>query len=122
MTHEDRAIMTGRAAVGGPYTELKIGERLKAHRKARGLTLGRLAGLTGISEATLSRIENDQTLVNAHNLYILSQVLGVDITAFFKAETRPLRAGIRSVCRSGGGVSLETPTLPDAGSLHRPCQ
>jgi len=95
-------------ALAGDFAELNIGERIKSHRKARGLTLGGLASMTGISEATLSRIENDQTLINAHNLYILSKVLVIDITAFFETGSRPLRAGIRSVCRKGDGVPLQT--------------
>jgi DNA-binding XRE family transcriptional regulator len=100
--------MARTAFVSNDFADLNIGGRIKSHRKARGLTLGDLAELTGISEATLSRIENDQTLINAHNLYILSKVLAIDITAFFETQTQPLRAGIRSVCRAADGVRLET--------------
>lgn len=87
---------------------LTIGERLKSLRKARSYSLGTLAKLTDMSEATLSRIENEQTLVSAHNLYILSRVLDVDITAFFEPGSQPMRTGVRSVSRHGESVTLAT--------------
>lgn len=88
--------------------QLHIGERLKSLRKARSFSLGHLAGLTEMSEATLSRIENGQTLVSAHHLYILSRVLKVDITAFFEAGSQPMRSGVRSISRGGEGAMLDT--------------
>ncbi|MGE3830520.1 MAG: helix-turn-helix domain-containing protein [Parvibaculaceae bacterium] len=87
---------------------LAIGQRINALRKERGLSLAELAKATGVSEATLSRVENEQTLVSAHHLYQLSRTLGVDITAFFDDGTRPLSAGIRSISRKGEGVALST--------------
>lgn len=87
---------------------LAIGQRINALRKERGLSLAELARATGVSEATLSRVENDQTLVSAHHLYQLSRTLGVDITAFFEDGTKPLSAGIRSISRKGEGVALST--------------
>jgi transcriptional regulator with XRE-family HTH domain len=87
---------------------LAIGQRINALRKQRGLSLAELAKATGVSEATLSRVENEQTLVSAHHLYQLSRTLGVDITAFFEDGTRPLSNGIRSISRKGEGVALST--------------
>jgi len=87
---------------------LHIGARLKSLRKARAFSLGDLAGLTDMSEATLSRIENGQTLVSAHHLYILSRVLGVDITAFFETGSQPMRSGVRSISRGGDGAMVDT--------------
>jgi transcriptional regulator with XRE-family HTH domain len=85
-----------------------IGPRLKALRKARSTSLAELARATGLSEATLSRVENGQSLVTAHHLYQLARELGVDITAFFEDESRALTHGIRSVCRKGEGVPFST--------------
>lgn len=87
---------------------LAIGQRINALRKERGLSLAELARTMDLSEATLSRVENDQTLVSAHHLYQLARALGVDITTFFDAGTRPLSAGIRSISRKGEGVALST--------------
>ncbi|WP_093176500.1 XRE family transcriptional regulator [Pseudovibrio sp. Tun.PSC04-5.I4] len=88
--------------------KLHIGERVKAFRKAQQLSLSELSARTGISEATLSRVENDQTLMSAANLYVLSQALNVDMSAFFDSTGCPARSGIRSITRKGQGVSLET--------------
>ena len=87
---------------------LEIGARINALRKSRGLSLAQLAKATGLSEATLSRIENEQSLVSAHHLYHLARALGIDITAFFDDGTRPISTGIRSVSRKGEGVTLNT--------------
>jgi transcriptional regulator with XRE-family HTH domain len=92
------------AALDDDYAALDIGQRLKSLRRAQGHSLSDLARRTGISEATLSRVENNQTPVSAHSLYVLSKALGVDITAFFDAEPQPISAGVRSVCRRGEGV------------------
>jgi transcriptional regulator with XRE-family HTH domain len=85
-----------------------LGPRIKALRKARGLSLADLAQAAGISQATLSRVENEQTLVSAHHLYQFSRTLGVDITAFFQDTGDAISSGIRSICRKGQGVPLST--------------
>lgn len=89
-------------------TGLPIGPRIKALRKERGRSLAGLAASAGLSEATLSRVENAQTLVSAHHLYMLSRALDVDITRFFDEEPKPIGNGIRSVCRKGEGAGLAT--------------
>lgn len=91
-----------------PEPPLALGGRIKALRKERGLSLAELAKSTGVSEATLSRVENDQTLVSAHHLYQLSKALGADITAFFEDASRAISNGIRSICRKGEGIPLTT--------------
>jgi len=87
---------------------LALGPRIKTLRKERGLSLAGLAKSTGVSEATLSRVENEQTLVSAHHLYKLAQTLGVDITAFFEPGSKSISNGIRSICRKGEGIPLST--------------
>jgi transcriptional regulator with XRE-family HTH domain len=88
---------------------LALGPRIKALRKERGRSLAELAKSTGVSEATLSRVENEQTLVSAHHLYRLAQALGVDITAFFEPASTSISNGIRSISRKGEGIPLSTP-------------
>jgi len=88
--------------------DTRIGLRLKAMRKAKGFSLLDLSRASGMSESTLSRVENGQSLISAHHLYQLSRTLGIDITAFFEQEARPIANGIRSITRGGEGVALET--------------
>jgi transcriptional regulator with XRE-family HTH domain len=88
--------------------QLKIGERLLELRKSRGLTLASLAKLTGISEATLSRAENDIASPNAHNLYVLAKALDVDVTTFFRTDSVSFGAGLRSITRRDAGEKRST--------------
>lgn len=89
------------------FTTLDIGQRIKTLRRDKGYSLNDLARITGISEATLSRVENNQTLVSAHNLYVLARIFDVDVTAFFESNARPISAGIRSICRKNEGVMVD---------------
>ncbi len=88
--------------------KLRIGERLGEFRKKRELTLAKLGELSGVSEATLSRAENGLGSLNAHNLYILSKILDVDITDFFRADTVSFSKGMRTVTRRGQGEFQST--------------
>lgn len=100
--------MSEKRAIARPFQELEVGAKLKAFRRAKALSLADLSKMTSISEATLSRVENEQTPVSAHNLYILSQALGVDITAFFGDAASPIRNGVRSITRAADGAPVET--------------
>lgn len=81
-----------------------LGSRIMGLRKTAGLTLMQLAGQCELSEATLSRIENGRSQVSAHNLFVLAQVLGVDIADFFRTDAAPLMKGMRSITRKGEGA------------------
>ena len=78
-----------------------LGQRISALRKQRGLTLLQVAGECGISEATLSRIENGQTGVSAEHLFVMAQLFGVDMADFFRHDAAPLMKGMRSIIRKG---------------------
>jgi transcriptional regulator with XRE-family HTH domain len=84
-----------------------VGARIAALRKARGLTLSRLAAACGVSESTISRIENGLTAVSAHHLFAMAKLLDVDVTEFFDDDSAPLTGGMRSVTRRGEGVREE---------------
>ncbi|MEM1044553.1 MAG: XRE family transcriptional regulator [Pseudomonadota bacterium] len=86
----------------GPSDCPAIGPLLKHLRKHKGYSLAELATAAGLSEATLSRIENGRTLVSAPHLYQLAQILDADISSFFAPDARPMASGIRSVARAGG--------------------
>lgn len=85
-----------------------LGPRIRALRLARGLSLADLAAQTGVSEATLSRIETAQSQVSAPHLYGLAARLGVDISTFFSEATLP---GTRAVTRAGQGQVFDSPRL-----------
>lgn len=85
-----------------------IGARIARLRKAQGLTLAYLASRIGVSEATMSRIENDLANVSAHNLFALARELGADMADFFRDDAVVNRPGLRSVCRAGEGVRAHT--------------
>lgn len=86
-----------------------LGPRIRALRLARQLSLAELAAGTGVSEATMSRIETGQSQVSAPHLYGLAQVLGVGISEFFQ-DSNALR-GMRSVTRASEGTAFTTPRL-----------
>jgi transcriptional regulator with XRE-family HTH domain len=94
-----------------------IGLRIRALRHGRGLSLADIATGTGVSEATMSRIENGQSQVSAPHLYGLAQVLDVDISSFFTATAtatdtaRAMQPGTRAVTRAGQGAPFATPRL-----------
>lgn len=67
----------------GACAEL-VGERLRAIRTARGLTLRALAEMSGLSVNTLSLIENKRTSPSVGTLQQLATQLGCPITAFFQ--------------------------------------
>lgn len=78
-----------------------VGQRLGELRRQRGLTLLQVASKCGISEATLSRIENSQTSVSADHLFVMAQLFGVDMADFFRLDAAPLMKGVRSITRKG---------------------
>jgi transcriptional regulator with XRE-family HTH domain len=87
---------------------------LRALRQAKGLSLAELAAGTGVSEATMSRIETGQSQVSAPHLYGLARMLGVDISAFFSATAVPMaemQPGTRAITRAGQGAPFVTARL-----------
>lgn len=84
--------------------KLLLGARIAGFRKTAGVTLAQLAKACDLSEATLSRIENGRSQVSAHHLFLLAQVLRVDIADFFRQDAEPLMKGMRSITRKGDGA------------------
>ncbi|GAA2390590.1 XRE family transcriptional regulator [Streptomyces glaucosporus] len=56
-----------------------IGPRLRAIRRARGLTLATLAEATGVSESTLSRLESGKRRPTLELLFPLARIYGVPL-------------------------------------------
>jgi transcriptional regulator with XRE-family HTH domain len=66
--------------------ELQIGQKIRALRQERRLTLQDLADLTGLSKPLLSQIENDQVTPPIATLLKISKGLKVGIHFFFENE------------------------------------
>ncbi len=88
-----------------------IGPKIRALRLEQRLSLAELASATGVSEATMSRIETGHSAVSAPHLYALARRLGTDIGQFFSDGTATLRQGARSVTRAGEGAAFTTARL-----------
>jgi len=56
---------------------LTVGDRIKAARTGRGLTVGALAERTGLSKGLISQVENDKTSPSLVTLERLAEGLGV---------------------------------------------
>jgi transcriptional regulator with XRE-family HTH domain len=63
-----------------PELDRRLASRLEAARRARGLTLEELAEQSGVSRATISRIERAETSPTAHVLGRLCPVFGLTMS------------------------------------------
>jgi transcriptional regulator with XRE-family HTH domain len=67
----------------------RLAERLRAARKARGLSLDAVAGLSGVSRSMVSQIERGESSPTVATLWNLTQALGVDFAGLLEAQTDP---------------------------------
>lgn len=86
--------------------ELQLGEKIRALRTGRGLTVGELASRTGLPEPVLSELEEGVTPPTIGALLKMAGELGVGLGHFFKdedsgREIEVVRAGERRPIRSG---------------------
>lgn len=63
---------------------MKLGEKLKLLRKQRDLTLDKLADLSAVAKATLSRIENGVTTGNLNTHLKICEALRVNLGELYK--------------------------------------
>jgi transcriptional regulator with XRE-family HTH domain len=100
----------------------QVGQRLRALRKARDLSIRSLAERSGLSVNTLSLIENGRTSPSVSTLHQLAQSLNVSITAFFEGEQQKKRvvyqkAGERQqIVFSQGQMEKLSEGMPRLGS------
>ncbi len=66
-----------------PGKDMKIGERIRALRKAKGLSIADVAEQSGIAEATISGIERHMVSPPLGNIVSLAKVFGVTVGDFF---------------------------------------
>ena len=103
-----------------------VGPRLRALRKARGVTLAELATETGLTSSTLSRLETGKLRPTLEQLLPLARAHGVPLDDLVAAPpTGDPRIHLRPVRRSGltvvpltrrpGGVQAYKVVYPPAG-------
>lgn len=98
-----------------------LGEEIRNLRKAKGLTLGDFAELTGLSIGFISQIERGQNRPSVTALFKISRALGVSVSWFFSAaspassekDSAVVRQGDRRTIEYQDGITDEllTPTL-----------
>lgn len=90
-----------------------IGDRLRQARKARGLSLRRLAGLLGVSPSLISQVETGRAKPSVNTLYALANELGISLDVLLFMDTPPMTP---STLRTPARDPVDT-TLP-----HDPVQ
>lgn len=76
--------------VAGTGDGAAVGERLRAARAARGMSLRSLAALLGVSPATLSQIENGRTNLSVRRLEQIAAALGMAVAEVLETAAAPL--------------------------------
>ena len=84
-----------------------IGPRLRAARKARGLTLDALVKLTGLDKSFLSRLERDLTSASVATLVRVCEALGIRPGTLFDPPTANLVRAADAPLVNFGGVGVE---------------
>jgi len=90
-----------------------VGDRVKAERQRRRLTLQDVAGRCHLSAGMLSKIENAQISPSLRTLGRLARALEVPVTAFFRGIDEEHDA---SFVKAGHGIAL---SRPGAAQGHR---
>lgn len=98
-----RTIRRPRSAANGHPRSPTLGARLRELRRARGWTLAVVAARSGISQSTLSKVENQQMSLTYDNIVRLAEGLGVDPSDLFADAGHSVANSRRSVTRHGEG-------------------
>ena len=86
-----------------------IGQRLKALRKEHDWTLSDVSKRTGISMATLSKVENGRTDMNFTSVNKLAEGLKLPVTDL--TNPQPAATGRRDITTGGNGVIFHIPDV-----------
>ena len=84
----------------GREVALSLGVQVRAARNRHGMTVARVAQLTGLSSGMLSKVENGNAFPSLTTLHALSRVFRVPMTFFF--ETHQETQGCCYVKKDGG--------------------
>lgn len=95
-----------------------MGDRLRANRKARGLSLRELADRLGVSPSLISQVETGRAKPSVSTLYAIATELGISLDELLFIDARPetLRARAAAGDPSGFGVVLPDDPVQRAGT------
>jgi transcriptional regulator with XRE-family HTH domain len=79
---------------------MEIGQKIKAHRKARGLTLTQVEERTGINNGNLSKIERGQQSLTNESMELLAKAFSVSLSQLF-SDSIDESTGTTSINRAG---------------------
>jgi XRE family transcriptional regulator, regulator of sulfur utilization len=109
--------MTDRSAITD-----QLAERLRAARKARGLSLDAAARLSGVSRSMVSQIERGESSPTVATLWNLTRALGVDFAGLLAADEpaglEVVRADAAPVIAAAPGVRIRILSPPDSVGAH----
>lgn len=89
---------------------LNLGQRVRALRKAKNLTLEQAAQKAGLARSTLSKIENEQMSPTFEAVKKLADGLDISVPQLFTPPQTDAVLARRSVTRDGEGKALLTST------------
>lgn len=99
-----------------------LAERLRAARKARGLSLDAAARLSGVSRSMVSQIERGESSPTVATLWNLTRALGVDFAGLLAPDApagiEVVRAGAAPVITAAPGVRIRILSPPDSVGAH----
>ena len=106
-----------RTAKSAKDNPIPIGVRLRATRRARGLTLGQVAAAAGLTEGFVSKLERDQVSPSVASLVAVCEAIGLRVGELFEPPTSAIvRAGEGALINFGGNNARECLLTPGSQS------
>lgn len=102
--------MTRSDGTAAPAQPIDLGARVRALRKARGLTLEQAARQAGLARSTLSKIENGLMSPTYGALRKLATGLAIPVPQLFTPPEGPRATGRMALTRAGQGEAHPTAT------------
>jgi transcriptional regulator with XRE-family HTH domain len=89
---------------------MNIGDRIKQIRTQNGLSTYDISEKTGISQSTISKLENNKRKADYEILVIIAKALGVEVEDFLK-EDQPKHKKMDEIIRENDAIEKEIEDL-----------